>query len=98
MCKQISSQNSFKNKVTCKLFANKYFGCVGGYTFFIPDIGLVECSPMGDQGSIPRRVIPMTKKMALDTSLLNTQHYKVHIEGKVEQSEAKSSAFLNTSV
>ena len=26
------------------------------------------------------------KKMVLDTSLLNTQHYKVSIKGKVEQS------------
>ena len=26
------------------------------------------------------------KKMVLDTSLLNTQQYKVHIKGKVEQS------------
>ena len=26
------------------------------------------------------------KKVVLDTSLLNTQHYKVHIKDKVEQS------------
>ena len=30
--------------------------------------------------------------MVLDTSLLNTQQYKVHIKGKVEQSREKSSA------
>ena len=30
--------------------------------------------------------------MVLDTSLLNTQQYKVHIKGKVEQSKEKSSA------
>ena len=40
----------------------------------------------GDLGSIPSRVIPKTQKMVLDTSLLNTQHYKVWIKGKVEQS------------
>ena len=40
----------------------------------------------GDLGSIPGRVIPKTQKMVLDTSLLNTQHYKVRIKGKVEQS------------
>ena len=40
----------------------------------------------GDQGSIPARVIPKTQKMVLDASLLNTQHYKVRIKGKVEQS------------
>ena len=30
--------------------------------------------------------------MVLDTSLLNTQHYKVCIKGKVEQSKGKNSA------
>ena len=38
-----------------------------------------------DLGSIPGRVIPKTQKMVLDASLLNTQHYKVRIKGKVEQ-------------
>ena len=37
-------------------------------------------------------------KMALDTSLLNTQHYKVRIKGKVEQSRKMSRALTNTSV
>ena len=32
--------------------------------------------------------------MVLDTSLLNTQHYKVRIKGKVEQSMEKSSTLL----
>ena len=40
----------------------------------------------GDLGSIPCRVIPKTQKMVLDASLLNTQHYKVRIKGKVEES------------
>ena len=30
--------------------------------------------------------------MVLDTSLLNTQQYKVRVEGKVEQSRERSSA------
>ena len=38
----------------------------------------------GDQGLIPGRVIPKTQKMVLDAALLNTQHYKVKIKGKVE--------------
>ena len=38
----------------------------------------------GDLGSIPGRVIPKTLKMVLDTSLINTQQYKVRIKGKVE--------------
>ena len=33
---------------------------------------------------IPDRVITKTQKMVLDTALLNTQHYKVQIKGKVE--------------
>ena len=46
----------------------------------------------GDQGLIPGRVIPKTLKIVLDTYLLNTQHYKVHIKDKVEQSKERSSA------
>ena len=55
----------------------------------VPDIGLavrVFANGPGDLGSIPGRVIPKTQKMVLDPSLLNTQHYKVRIKGKVEQS------------
>ncbi len=40
----------------------------------------------GDRGSISGRVIPKTKKMVLDAALLNTQHYKIRIKGKVVQS------------
>ena len=53
------------------------------------NIGLgvrVFANGLGDLGSIPGRVIPKTQKMVLDASLLNTQHYKVRIKGKVEQS------------
>ena len=39
-----------------------------------------------DRGLIPDRVIPNTLKMVLDATLLSTQHYKVRIKGKVEQS------------
>ena len=39
-----------------------------------------------DQGLIPGRVILKTQKMVLDAALLNPQHYKVSIKGKVEQS------------
>ena len=51
-----------------------------------------------DRGSIPGRVIPKTQKMALDATLLNTQHYKVRIKGKVEQSREWSSTLPYTSV
>ena len=51
-----------------------------------------------DRSSIPGRVVPKTQKMVLDATLLNTQHYKVRIKGKAEQSREWSSAFLNISV
>ena len=44
-------------------------------------LGRVFANGPGHLGSIPGRVIPKALKMALDTSLLNTQHYKVRIEG-----------------
>ena len=52
----------------------------------------------GDLGSIPGRAIPRTLKMILDSSLLNTQQYKVCIKGKVEQSRERSSALPYTEV
>ena len=56
---------------------------------YMSGIGLavrVFANGPGDLGSIPVRVIPKTQKMVLDASLLNTQHYKVRIKGKVKQS------------
>ena len=42
------------------------------------------------QSSIHGQVIPKTQKMVLDTSLLNTQHYKVWTKGKEVQSRKRS--------
>ena len=52
----------------------------------------------GELGSFPGRGIPKTQKMVLDPILLNTQHYKVWIKGKVEQSREMISAFPYTLV
>ena len=60
--------------------------------------GRVLANDPGDRRSIPGRVIPKTFEMILDTSLLNTQQYKVRIKGKVEQSWERNSALLYTSV
>ena len=60
--------------------------------------GRVFANDLGALGSIPGCVIPKTLKMVLDTSLLNTQQYKVRIKGKVEQSREKSCTLPNTSV
>ena len=49
-----------------------------------------------DRVSIPGQVIPKTQKMVLDAALLNTQHYKVMIKGKVEQSREWSSTLPYT--
>ena len=68
--------------IRCYLFPDRLIGLVGR----------VFVSGPGDLGSIPGRVIPKTLKMVLDTSLLNTQQYKVSMKGKVEQSRESSSA------
>ena len=60
--------------------------------------GKVFANGPGDLGSIPGRIIPKTLKIALNTSLLNTQQYQVRIKGKVEQSWERSSALSYTSV
>ena len=63
--------------------------------YLMPNIGLVGrlfTNGPGDRGSFLGRVIPKTFKMVLDTSLLNTQQYKVRIKSKVKQSRERSSA------
>ena len=50
---------------------------------------------LGDRGSFPDRVIPTTQKMVIDVTLLNTQHYKVRVKSKVEQSTERNTAPLH---
>ena len=59
---------------------------------------LVFANGPGDVGSIPGRVKLKSQKMVLGTSWLNSQHYKVRIKGKVEQSRETSSALSYTLV
>ena len=61
-------------------------------------MGRVFVDDPEDRGSILNRVIPTTQKIVPDTSLLNTQHYKLRINGKVEQSREMSSELHYTSV
>ena len=68
------------------------------WLFFNGPVGRVFANGPGDLGSISGRVIPKTLKLVPDTSLLNTQQYKVGIEGKVEQSRERSSALPYASV
>ena len=76
----MSSNNLFKNK-------KRPAHCL---------VGRVFVNGLEDLGSVPGNVIPKTLKMVLDTSLLNTQQYKVCIKGKVEQSRERSSTLPYT--
>ena len=81
---------------TGKLFKDSQ-GNINNLTSYIC-LHTVFANGPGDLGSIPGRVIPKTLKMELDTTLLNTQHYKVRFKGKVEQSREWSSALPYTLV
>ena len=62
------------------------------YIAIVIQVGREFANGPGDPSSIPHRVIPKTLKMVVDTTLLNTQQYKVCIKGKVEKSKERSSA------
>ena len=61
-------------------------------------IGLVDRVFANGPGFNPRSRHTRDFKMVFDTSLLNTQQYKVRIKGKVEQSRERSSALPHTLV
>ena len=58
---------------------------------------IVFANGPGNWCSIPSRVIPKTQKWFLRLPCL-TQHYKVRIKGKIEQSRERSSVLPYTSV
>ena len=91
-----SKENQMKNLVLVYLYVCPHVRTyIRGYIYANRDIGpavRVFANGPGDLGSIPGRVIPKTLKMELDTTLLNTQHYKVRFKGKVEQSREWSIA------
>ena len=62
---------------------------IGTQCILDPVIGLMSrvfANGLRDRSSISGQVIPKTQKMALDATLLNTQHYKLRIKDKVKQS------------
>ena len=59
-------------------------------------VGRVFTNGLGDRDSILGRVIPKTLKMVLDTSLFNTQQYKVRIKGKMVQFKESSTPRLQS--
>ena len=80
-----------RNYYLCSLFSLKY--CIS-----ISLMSKVFANGTGDRGSILRWVIPKTQKMVLVATLFNTQHYKVQIKSKVEESREMSNAHLYTGV
>ena len=58
----------------------------------------VSSNDPGHRGSIPGRVLLKTQIMIPDAALLNTQHHKVKIKGKVEQSREWSNTPLHFDV
>ena len=91
----------FRNIFYSEIIANyeevrEVFGEVYVYINIFVNLVYANCTEY--LGSIPGHVIPKTLKTVHDASLLNTQQYKVHIEGKVEQSRERSSALPYTSV
>ena len=67
------------------------------YNQAIGQMGRVFINGPGDQGSIPGCHTKDSKKLVLDATLLNTQHYKVWNKGKVNQPRELSSALPFTS-
>ena len=69
---------------------------------YTPDIDMMVTllAPQwpGRPGFNPRSNHTKDTKRVLDTSLFNTQHYKVRINGKMEQSSERSSALPYTLV
>ena len=51
----------------------------------------LSANGLEDWGSVLGQVIPKIQKMVLDATLLNSQHYKVKIKDKMEQSRELSS-------
>ena len=79
----------------------EFRSCARLFTFpmaLIPFGNVVFTNGPGDLGSIPGLHTKDEKKIVLDTSLLNTQQYKVRIIGKVEQSKERNSTFTYISV
>ena len=95
-----------QEKLTCRLnqsyihfFKALLSRCKGRmYNRLIGPVGRAFANDPGNLESIPGCVITKIFKMVLDTSLLNTQQYKVRIEGKVEQSRERSRVLPYNSV
>ena len=81
----LTNENDFQNEQFKDIHAILFI-VIQYLQLCIDLISRVFANDPGDWGSIPGRVIPKAQKMVLDAILLNTQHYKVRIKSKVEQS------------
>ena len=88
----------------CVIFSSP---SVSPFRFFLESVliciyiglfGRVFANDLGDRGSPFRLSHTKDSKMVLDASLINTQHYKVRIKGKVDQSREMSSALPYSSL
>ena len=71
----------------------------GGIKYhFLSPLSRVFANGSGNWSSIPVKSYKKLKKMVLDAAMLSTQHNKVRIKSKVEQSREWSSALSYTSV
>ena len=86
---------AYVNPIT-NITINEIYASFCCFVLIIGLVGRVFAKGPGDLGSIPGSVVPKTLKIVLDTSLLNTQQYKVRIKRKVEWSREKSSALPYT--
>ena len=88
----------------CLAYENAFAYILQNYNNFacraknISPVGKLFANGLGDWGSTTGQVIMKTQKTVIDTSLLNIQHYKVWIKGKVEQSREMRSTLPYTSV
>ena len=89
------SLRSFEFRVYIYIYIYIYMSL---YIYIYIYMRRVFANGLEDCGSIPGWVIPMTQKIVLDSTLLNSQHYKVGIKGKVVQSREWSSILAYTSV
>ena len=97
ICAQIVCRFLNKSDLICSQL-NGFMYCYPALNWAVGIMVRMDTNGPGGWGSIPSRVIPKTQKMVLDAALLNTQHYKVRIKGRVEQSRERSSALLYTLV
>ena len=81
-------------KINCKICACKFIIEIVVYSLF-GLIGSIRQWP-GRPGFNPRSSHTKDSKMVLDDSLFNAQHYKVGINGKVDQSGENSSVLSHT--